>query len=166
MTKEQPKTSATFYATGHLTDFEVWVAPDLPTLISSLIGDPGYLSRDPAGRREIRERFACSLATETQAALIETAVGEGTWSWEGASLSEIERLFRSRQFTDHQPSWKGGIPLILVRHDLAWKAPTAQVKVVSAVTDSGLLWSAFQLGSLTGAGRLDKSGGVSEPRRG
>ena len=165
MSKEQPKTIPTFYALGALTNFEIWVAPTLPTLVSAVTGDLGYLSRDPAGRREIRERFACSLAAETQAALIATAVGEGTWSWEGASLPEIERLTRSRQTTDHQPSWQGGIPLILVRRDLAWKAPTGRVRVISAVTDSGLLWSAFQLGWLTAAGRLDSSGGVSEPRR-
>lgn len=165
MTNEQPKTGASFYATGALTNFEIWVAPTLPTLVSSVTGDLGYLSRDPAGRREVRERFACSLAAEMQAGLIQTAVREGTWSWEGASLLEIERLTRSRQITDRQPSWKGSIPLILVRHDLAWTAPTGRVKVVAPATDSGLLWSALQLGWLTETGRLDSSGGVSEPRR-
>jgi len=165
MSKEQPKTIPTFYALGALTNFEIWVAPTLPTLVSAVTGDLGYLSRDPAGRREIRERFACSLAAETQAALIATAVGEGTWSWEGESLPEIERLTRSRQTTDHHSSWQGGIPLILVRHDLAWKAPTGRVRVISAVTDSGLLSSAFQLGWLTETGRLDSTGGVGEPRQ-
>ena len=65
MSKEQPKTIPTFYALGALTNFEIWVAPSLPTLVSSVTGDVEYLSRDSTGRREVRERFACSLATET-----------------------------------------------------------------------------------------------------
>lgn len=163
MSKE--KTIPTFYALGHLSNDEVWVAPDLPTLIGSLIGDPDYLSRGPTGRREVRERFLCSLAAEVQAALIQTAIREGAWSWEGADLLETTRLTRSRQITDYNGPWKGRLPLILVRHDPAWTAPTGRVKVVTPATDSGLLHGMRELGQLREAGRLDSSGGVSEPRR-
>jgi hypothetical protein len=165
MSKEQPKTSASFFATGHLTGGEIWVAPDLPTLIADLIGDPEYLSRSPAGRLTARERFACSLATETQAGLIQAAVREETWSWVGASSCELSRLIRAREVTDRDGPWKGTVPLILVRPaDPAWKAPTGRVKVITPATDSGLLWGALQLGWLTGAGRLDSSGGIGDLR--
>ncbi len=166
MSKEQPKTIPTFYAVGHLSGGAVWITSDLPTLISSVISDPGYLARSPAGRLTARERFACSLASETQAGLIQTAVREETWSWAGASLPEIERLTRAREITDRCGPWKGTIPLILVRPpDPAWKAPTGRVKVITPATDPGLLWSALQLGWLTGAGRLDSSGGVRDRGR-
>ena len=162
MSPEQPKTSATFYALGHLTGDQIWVAPNLPRLIGSLIGDPEYRARDPAGRLMARERFAHSLATEIQAALIETAVREETWSWEGADLHEIDHLTQARQITFRNGHWKGTIPLVLVRHDPVWKTPTGRVKVITPATDSRLLWSALQLGYLTSAGRLDSSGGIGE----
>ena len=164
MSKE--KAIPTFYALGHLTSDEIWVAPDLPTLISSLIGDPDYLARDPTGRREVRERFLCSLAAEVQAALIQAAVRAETWSWEGASLPETERLTCSRQITDYNGPWKGSLPLILVRPpDAAWTAPTGRVKIVTPATDSALLHSMRELGQLRGAGRLDSSGGIGERGR-
>lgn len=80
MTKEQPKIIPSFYATGHLTGDQIWVAPDLPSLISSLTGDPEYRARSPAGRLTVREKCACELATRTQAGLLQAAVNGGTWS--------------------------------------------------------------------------------------
>ena len=166
MDKDQPKILPTFYAVGRLSDDVVWITSDLPSLIGPLIGDEEYLSRDPAGRLTARERFACSLATETQAGLIQTAVREEKWSWAGASLPEIGRLTQAREISDKGGPWEGAVPLILVRPpDPAWKAPTGRVKVITPATDSGLLWSALQLGWLTGAGRLDSSGGVRDRGR-
>ena len=162
----KPKTSATFYAVGQLTGGEVWVAPDLPTLISSLARDPEYLSRSRAQRLTVRERCACELATRTQAGLIQAALAAGTFSWEGASLAQIDRLARAREVTDRGLEWHGGLPLILVRpQDREWKMPTGRVKTISPWSDSALLLGMRELGWLREAGRLDSSGGVSEPRR-
>lgn len=167
MSNEQAKPLPTFYAVGRLSDDAVWVASDLQSLIGALIGDSEYLARDDAGRREARERFACSLATETQAGLIQTAVRDETWSWAGASLLEISRLTRAREVTDRDGPWRGSsVPLILVRPaDRTWKAPAGRVKIITPATESGLLWSALQLGWLTGAGRLDSSRGIGDHGR-
>lgn len=165
MSAEQP-TTPTFYATGHLTDGEVWIAPDLPSLIEALIGDPGYRTRSPAARLTARERCAEELTTRTQAGLIQAAIREGTWSWEGASLPEIERLTRAREITDRGGPWRGGVPLILVQPaDREWKAPAGAVRAISPGSDSSLLFGMRELGWLTGAGRLDSSGGVREVGR-
>jgi hypothetical protein len=166
MSQEPPKTTPTFYATGHLTGDEVWVAPDLPTLIEALIGDPGYRSRSPAGRLTARERCACELTTRTQAGLIQAAIREGTWSWEGASSTELDRLTRGREITDRDGPWRGGVPLILVRPpDSGWKVPAGAVKTISPGSDSALLYGMRELGWITSAGRLDSSGGVREGGR-
>lgn len=159
-------TIPTFYAVGHLTGGVIWVTRALPVLIGDLIGDEEYLSRDPAGRLTARERAACQLATRSQAGLLQAAIREETWSWEGASLGEIDRLTRAREITDRDGQWKGTVPLILVRPaDPQWEAPAGRVRVVTPVSDSGLLWSALQLGWLTGAGRLDSSGGIGDRGR-
>lgn len=166
MSKEQPKTTATIYATGRLTGGEIWVAPDLPTLIEALIGDPEYRARSPAGRLTARERCACELATRTQAGLLQAAIAAGTWSWEGASIAEIERLTRAREITDRGGPWRGSMPLVLVRpQDRVWRAPAGRVKAVSPWSDSALLLGMRELGWIREAGRLDSSGGVSEPGR-
>ena len=161
--EEQPKTIPTFYATGHLTGYgEIWVAPDLPTLI----GDPEYRARSPAAKLTARERCACALATQTQAGLIQAALAAGTWSWEGASMAEIESLTRAREITDRGRPWRGSIPLTLVRaQDRSWKAPVGLVKVISPWSDSSLLHGMRELGWLSEAGRLDSSGGLSDPGR-
>lgn len=97
--------------------------------------------------------------------MLAAAVQAGTWSWEGASLSEIERLTRAREVTDRDGEWVGSVPLILVRaQDRSWKAPTGRVKVISPWSDSSLLFGMRELGWLREAGRLDSTGGVSEPR--
>lgn len=167
MSKEQPKTTPSYYATGRLTGGAIWLAPDLPTLIGDVIGDADeYLTRSASGRLTARERGACELATRSQAGLLQAAVREETWSWEGASLGEIERLTRAREITDRGGPWRGSVPLILVRPpDASWKAPTGRVKIISPASDSGLLWGALQLGWLTGAGRLDSTGGIGEHGR-
>lgn len=164
--EEEPKTIPTFYATGHLTGGEIWVAPDLPTLIADLLGDTEYRARSPAGRLTARERCACELATRTQAGLIQAALAAETWSWDGASLAEIERLTRAREITDRDRGvWRGSVPLILVRpQDRSWIAPAGRVKIISPWSDSSLLLGMRDLGWLE-AGRLDSTGGVSEPGR-
>ena len=167
--KEQPKTTPAFYAVGHLTGDAVWTASDLPTLIEALTGDPEYRSRSPAGRLTAREIYTAELATRTQAGLLQAAIMAGTWSWEGASMAEIERLTRAREITDRDRGvWHGSVPLILVRppQDRDWKMPTGRVKVISPWSDSSLLLGMRELGWLSEAGRLDSTGGVGEPRRG
>lgn len=161
MSQAQQPAIPTFYATGHLTGGEVWVAPGLPSLIEALIGDPEYRSRRQAGRLTARERCAVELTTWTQAGLIQAALAEGTWSWEGASSTEIDRLTRARKITDRGGPWRGGVPLILVRpSDPGWKVPAGVVKMISPGSDSALLYGMRELGWLTGAGRLDSSGAV------
>lgn len=160
MSTEQPTVPA-FYASGHLTAGEVWIAPDLPTLLEALISDPEYRTRSPAGRLAARQKCAAELTTRTQAGLIQAAIREGTWSWEGATSTEIDRLTRAREITDRGGPWRGGVPLILVRPaDREWKVPAGAVKSISPGSDSGLLFGMRELGWITGAGRSDSSGAV------
>ena len=160
------KLTSSFFAHGQLTGSAVWTSSDLPSLIAALSGDDEYLKRDAAGRLNARERASCQLATRTQAGLLLAAVHAETWSWEGASLGEIERLKRPREVTDRCGEWTGSMPLILVRphNDRSWKAPAGRVKVISPLSDSSLLWGMRELGLLDSAGRLDSSGGTTEPR--
>jgi hypothetical protein len=163
---QQPPATPAFYAVGYLTGGAVWVAPDLPSLIGPLIGDPEYRARSPAGRLAVRERCACELATRTQAGLIQAALAAGTWSWEGASSTEIDRLTRAREITDRGGPWRGGVPLILVEPGASsWKRPAGLVTMISPRGDSSLLFGMRELGWITSAGRLDSSGGVREGGR-
>jgi hypothetical protein len=160
-----------FFAIGELTGLAIWTTSDLPTLIASLVtsltGQEGYLNADPAGRQRAREKFCLEIATRTQVGLIQAAISAGTWSWEGASLREIERLTRPKQVADHDTgAWKGGVPLILVRPEKRyWRVPAGRVRAISPATDSAVLFGALALGWLTGAGRLDSTGGISERGR-
>lgn len=164
MKPTHPKTSS-FFAHGFLTGDALWTTFDLLTLIATLIDDEEYLARSDAGRLAARERCACELATRSQAGLLMAAVQAGSFSWEGASLSEITCLTRAREVTDHEDRWDGSVPLILVRpQDRSWKAPAGLVKVISPLSDSSLLWGMRELGWLDSAGRLDSSGGITEPR--
>lgn len=161
----QPISTPSFFAHGQVTGSNLWTSSDLPSLIAAIIGGDEYLARDAPGRLAVRQRSACELATRTQAGMLAAAVQAGTWSWEGASLSEIERLTRAREVTDRDGEWVGSVPLILVRaQDRSWKAPTGRVKVISPWSDSSLLFGMRELGWLREAGRLDSTGGVSEPR--
>jgi hypothetical protein len=114
MSHEQSKTTPSFYAVGHLTNDALWIAPDLPSLIGSLLGDPEYRSRSTASRLTARERCACELSTRTQAGLLQAALADEIWSWQGASMQEIDRLTRAREISEHDSSLLTGML------DLGW----------------------------------------------
>lgn len=155
-----PTGTPAFCAVGELTGSEIWMASTLPILISGLIDDPEYASRDRTGQLLQRERFACELATQTAAGLLLAAITAGTFSWEGASLEEIDRLTRAREIADREGHWPGSVPLILVKPRGVWKSPTGRVKVISPATDSVLLLGMRQLGWLTEVTRMDSAGGI------
>jgi hypothetical protein len=163
MSNDQSKTTPSFYAVGHLTGDAVWITPDIPSLIEALIGDPEYRMRSPAGRLTARERGACELATRTQAGLLHQELAADRFSWEGASLPEIDRLTRAREITDRDGPWHRSPPLILVQPaDPSWKRPAGLVKAISPRSDSSLLWGMRDLGWLESIGRLDSTGGVDD----
>jgi hypothetical protein len=166
MRKEPPPAVPSFCALGHLTGGAIWTSSDLPTLVEALIGDPQYRSRSPAGRLTARENCSFQLATRSQAGLIQAALAEGTWSFEGASSHEIDRLTRGRQIADSGGAWRGSVPLILVKPaDPSWTLPKGLVKVISPRTDRSLIVGMVGLGWLLEASRLDSAGGVDESRR-
>ena len=86
----------------------------------------------------------------------------------GRQLCVAERLTRARarEITDRGGPWRGSMPLVLVRpQDRVWRAPAGRVKAVSPWSDSALLLGMREVGWIREAGRLDSSGGVSEPGR-
>jgi hypothetical protein len=167
MDREQPAAvTPLFCAVGHLTGGAIWTASDLPALVEALIGDPQYRSRSLAGRLTARENCSFQLATRSQAGLIQAALADGTWSFEGASSNEIDRLTRARQIADSDGAWRVRVPLILVKPaDPSWTLPKGLVKVISPRTDRSLIVGMVGLGWLLEASRLDSAGGVDESKR-
>jgi hypothetical protein len=139
----------------------LWTAPDLATLIGSLIaagpGGEGYLEEDAEGRLRARERFCFEMTTLTQAGLIRAAISAGEWAEESASAEEIERLTRPKESPGHSTrAWKGSVLLILVKPvQRYWRVPAGRVLAISPATDSSVLYGSLRMSWLTGAGHLE-----------
>lgn len=160
--------------TGELTGGELRVAESSAGLIASVLEGYGALPLIPEGngepgsmflswneiKKHDRFEFACQVATEYQARALVAAEKAGTWSLEGATEDEVDRLYTDRCRVPDNAPWAPGVKLIIV-HPVAeaiqWDPPAANrsLVVIDPRTEVNLLRGLEACGALSSAGRLD-----------
>ena len=142
-----------FYAAGHLTDDVLILGSSPATLLGAIIED--YLEMRPPEQAAARHAFALATARSVQDALITEGVVRGTFSWEGLSEREIDRLQRDHRIEDRGGDWeRTDVPLILVSSPSSSYRPGRRRNVLVLQTSS----SGALLGSLMRAGQLELLG--------
>ena len=133
----------TLYASGPLLGEET-VIGDPTEIVDALIAV--QLSHIGAIDRNIARRaLATAVADEIQASLIEAAVQAGEWRFDDVSALTVERLTRSRAYSDNDGKWEHQLTLIVVRPDGHWvNPPTGSVFSIDPTTDLSLVLALVQ----------------------
>jgi len=95
--------------------------------------------------------IAVAAATESQAESMQRATTAGTFSLDGCTMVEIDRLTRDRTITDRDsaPWLRRDVPLVLVHPGTeGWQPPQGNVMTLEHQTASGLLLSLARSGYL------------------
>ncbi|ROP78855.1 hypothetical protein EDF18_1511 [Frigoribacterium sp. PhB107] len=95
--------------------------------------------------------IAVVAATEFQAESMHRASTAGTFSLDGCTMAEIDRLTRDRTITDRDsaPWLRRDVPLVLVHPGTAgWQPPRGNVMTLEHQTASGLLLGLARSGYL------------------
>lgn len=95
--------------------------------------------------------IAVVAATEFQAESMQRASSAGTFSLDGCTMTEIDRLTRDRNITDRDPTpWlRRDVPLVLVHPGAnGWQPPLGNVMTLEHQSASALLLSLARSGYL------------------
>ncbi|WP_157490225.1 hypothetical protein [Frigoribacterium sp. Leaf186] len=95
--------------------------------------------------------LAVAAATEFQAQSMQRASAAGTFSFDGCTMAEIDRLTRDRTITDRDPTpWlRRDVTLVLVHPGTdGWQPPQGNVMTLEHQTASALLSSLARSGYL------------------
>lgn len=102
-------------------------------------------------RPTARRAIAVVAATELQAESMKRATTAGTFSLDGCTMAEIDRLTRDRTITDRDPApWlRRDVPLVLVHPGTeGWRPPQGNVMTLEHQTASDLLLGLARSGYL------------------